>query len=132
MEAHENSAAGIAVRPERVAQASALVLVALVLVGTLVAGPTKQSLLSPFPPFLHADKLGHVMGFAAIGFALVRSRFAGVGPRHIVAFALALGALTEFCQGFIPGRTGKLGDVLIDVAGAFAGVCVAIWRRTDR
>jgi hypothetical protein len=109
-------------RHERVAQACAIVLLALILAGTLVTGHTKQLLLSPFPPYLHADKLGHAIGFFGIGLASLRSRFAGIRPWHIVAFALALGVLTELCQRFIAGRTAKVSDVLIDVAAACAGV----------
>jgi RsiW-degrading membrane proteinase PrsW (M82 family) len=111
-----------ALAPELIAQTCTLALVALVLAGTLMTGSSKQVLLSPFPAYLHLDKLGHIVGFAGIGFAFVRSRFSAVRPWHIVAFAFALGVLTEFCQSFIPGRTAKLADVLIDVAGACAGV----------
>lgn len=62
----------------------------------------------------------------------------GTAPRPAMASAVGLcallAALDEFHQTFVPGRDGKLSDVLIDLSG---GVCFllfwwlasAIWRR---
>jgi hypothetical protein len=110
-------------RSQSGARAGVVVIVALILASALISGSTKHSLLGAFPGFLHVDKVAHALGFASMGFAFIRSRFARVRPWHVLAFALALGALTELFQRFIPGRTSKVSDVLIDVAGA----CVGVW-----
>ncbi|HTH78002.1 MAG TPA: VanZ family protein [Ramlibacter sp.] len=106
-------------------RAGVLVIVLVIVASALLPGPAKRSLLGGFPSYLHVDKLGHLVGFAAMGFALVRSRFSRVGAWQSFALALALAAFTEFCQRFVPGRTSKLGDVLIDLAGAAAGIWLA-------
>ena len=111
--------------PDPLARACVPVIVVLILVGAWISAPTKHMLLSPFPSYLHADKLGHVIGFAALGFTFLRARFARVRGWHIAAFAIALAVITELGQRFIPGRTSKLGDVLIDAAAACAGAFIA-------
>ena len=123
-----------AMRPDPFARAGVVVIVVLIVASALISGTTKHSLLAGFPPFLHADKLGHVLGFAGMGFTFIRSRFARVRPWHVLAFALALGALTELFQRFVPGRTSKVSDIVIDVVAACAGVWLAhaAWSRTTR
>jgi glycopeptide antibiotics resistance protein len=106
-------------------RAWALFFLILILLGTLIAGPAKESVLAPFPSFLHADKLGHVAGFCGLGFWLVRTQIRYLGFPYVLAWACALGSTTELCQLFIPGRTGKITDVLIDMLGAFVGAWLA-------
>lgn len=106
----------------RAARLLTAVLLVLVLIGTLMPGPAKQSLLSHFSPGLHLDKLGHALGFFAMAFFASRSRIPRARPWHLVLFAAGLGSLTELCQNFIPGRTPLVTDVLIDVCGALAGL----------
>ncbi len=49
--------------------------------------------------------------------------------RWLLLAFLSLHALgTEFFQQFVPGRTGKAADVLIDHAGLFLGVALT-WKR---
>jgi VanZ family protein len=109
-----------------------VVILVLIVASASISGTTKHWLLGGFPSYLHADKVAHLLGFAALGFAFVRSRFGGVRPWHVLALAFALGILTEVWQRFIPGRTSKASDVLIDLAGACVGVYVArrAWPRS--
>jgi VanZ family protein len=102
-----------------------VVLVVLIVVSASISGGTKHSLFGGFPSFLHIDKLGHLLGYAGLGFACIRSRWPRVRPWHVLAFAFALGIATELLQCFIPGRTPKLADVLIDTVGACAGIYLA-------
>jgi hypothetical protein len=106
-------------------RACAAAIVIVIVGSALISGSTKHWLLAGFPSYLHVDKLGHALGFAVMAIACVRARLPRVRPWHVVAFALALGAFCELCQRFIPGRTSKLADVLIDVAGACAGLWIA-------
>lgn len=106
----------------RSARFLAALFVGLILVGTLMPGPAKHSLLSHFPPGLHIDKLGHVVGFLVMAYFAVRSRIARARPSHVLWFALCLGAMTELCQNLIPGRTPLVTDVMIDFTGALVGV----------
>lgn len=101
-------------------------MVLLVLAGTLMPGSLKHQLLSPFPAQLHVDKLGHMLGFLAMAFVAARARFRKVSGWQVIALALALAAFTELCQNFIPGRTPRVADVFIDLAGA----CLGVWSST--
>ena len=112
-------------RRTSIMRAGAVAVCVLVVASALISGPTKHWLLGAFPSYLHVDKLGHVLGFMALAFAFLRSRFARWGPWHVLAFSLALGVVSEVCQRFVPGRTSKAGDVLIDLLGACVGVCIA-------
>ncbi|TFZ03071.1 hypothetical protein EZ313_17820 [Ramlibacter henchirensis] len=86
-------------------------------------GP-KNDLLSPFPAYLHLDKVGHFLGFALLGGAL---RLTGrIGPLTAFVIATLLGALTEALQFLAEGRIGRVTDVLIDGAGAALGIAVVM------
>jgi hypothetical protein len=121
----ENMPAVAAMQPHPITRPCAVAIVVLIVASASIPGTTKHLLLGGFPSYLHLDKVGHLLGFGALGFAFIRARFAGVRPWHILAFAFALGCFTEIWQRYIPGRTSKLGDVLIDLAGACVGVYVA-------
>lgn len=125
-ETSDDVQAAAAVQPDPSMRVCAAVIVVLIVAGALVPGSTKHWLLDGFPGAWHVDKLGHALGFAAMGFTCVRSRFPRVRAWHVLAFALALGVFTELAQRFVPGRTSKLTDVLIDLLGACAGVYVAL------
>ncbi|MDI1321017.1 MAG: VanZ family protein, partial [bacterium] len=44
--------------------------------------------------------------------------------------AAVYAATDEFHQSFVPGRTASLGDVLIDITGAFVALAVAAaWQK---
>lgn len=46
--------------------------------------------------------------------------------KHAIAFATLYAASDELHQRFVPGRAGRLGDVMIDSAGAVLGVLIFI------
>lgn len=46
--------------------------------------------------------------------------------KHAIAFAAFYAATDEFHQLFVPGRAGRIGDVLIDSVGAVLGVAFFI------
>ncbi len=46
--------------------------------------------------------------------------------KHAIVFAAFYAASDELHQRFVPGRAGRLGDVLIDSAGAVLGVLIFI------
>jgi VanZ family protein len=62
-------------------------------------------------------------------------RARGLAPRRAVlwaaAIAVAFGALDEFHQTFVTGRSGTATDALLDAAGA-AIVVAWVWTRTRR
>lgn len=62
--------------------------------------------------------------------ALSRSGVKGK-KRYLLAFLLCAlyAGSDEFHQLFVPGRGGQVRDVLIDSAGAAAGLCI-VWGRT--
>ena len=95
-----------------------------------------------------AKILGHMTLFAALGFlSLNMFRFFGSIYRGIDRFVVYLltgipsAALTEFVQLYMPGRSGRLEDVLIDMLGFFLGsiaflilygICMIFVRRRER
>ena len=91
--------------------------------------------LSLHPDFI-AHKLGHITLFGLLGAALCY----GTGGRFTLAVLLALVCATgdEFHQAFVPGRSCRLGDIILDVTAAavvsfvllrlFRGKC----RRAER
>lgn len=75
------------------------------------------------------DKLAHLALFATVAWCAVlalaaRSRYAlGWGG----LLAIVLGALDEWHQLFLPGRSADLSDLLADAFGTLLGVAVAAW-----
>ena len=75
-----------------------------------------------------AKILGHMTLFAALGFLSMNMlRFFGGIYRGVDRFVIYIltgipsAALTEFIQLYMPGRSGRLEDVLIDMLGFFLG-----------
>jgi VanZ family protein len=78
-------------------------------------------------------KCAHLTEYAILAALLFRAfsqRQPRVGRALAISFALAAvyAALDEFHQSYVASRTGSPWDVLIDCAGALAGVLV-YWRR---
>lgn len=79
----------------------------------------------PLPPsdapglFPHADKIAHVLVFAAVGWTGVRARI----PLLPLVLLLAAHAVeSELVQHFLlPGRSGDAADTVADLAGVAAG-----------
>lgn len=74
-----------------------------------------------------SDKAGHGIGYAILGALLLRAiahgRRAGVTWRAVlltILCATAYGVSDELHQGFVPGRTPDVYDVLADGEGAAA------------
>ena len=96
------------------------------------------SIPSPQVPHLFpgADKLVHFALYAVLGFLLARAvlRESASGA-VVIAFALlvgiAAGALDEWHQQFIPGRSMELADWEADAVGSSVGVSIAtvLYRR---
>lgn len=112
-------------------EAVAAAVVALVLSAVVSFAPPPGA--DVFNAALH--DFGHVVVFAAIGFALARAATARAAPPRgrvltpgAIVVGLALGALTEGVQALAGGWFSR-GDVVRDVAGTLAGVAVVLLRR---
>lgn len=78
--------------------------------------------------FGHMDKLVHAAMFAICGYFIVLgwlSRRAQIVPLYLGL--LALGAGTEWLQGYIPGRGADSWDIVADAAGTAAGVAFGLY-----
>lgn len=83
---------------------------------------------------------GHGPVFAGIAIVLLLLQPAPSGtrprawPQYRRAFlaAMAIGALTELAQRWLPGRSASMQDVLHDAAGASLGLCLVWWLERRR
>ena len=81
-------------------------------------------------PFHFADKAAHFWFYGVMGFlcALWR-RESGVSAKRAVLegllFTMAMGAVDEFHQHWIPGRSAELLDWMADAMGGGAGACLS-------
>lgn len=81
--------------------------------------------------FNNADKLIHIVEYAALGFLCVWSlRTTSLRNRRIIIYVAATaaafyGATDEFHQYFVPGREASVVDLFLDAVGAFIGAYVA-------
>ncbi len=69
----------------------------------------------------HIDKIGHFlayMGMAILAFLAFNS---GIARISALVFAIALGAMLEWGQSFIPGRDMSLIDETANTLGVLAG-----------
>ena len=84
-------------------------------------------------------KLAHATEYAALG-VLMTVMFGAYGIRGWRRFGISWACTVlyagtdEFHQLFVPGRSGQLGDVVIDAVGALAGILLcllagAVWLR---
>jgi len=74
-------------------------------------------------------KLSHFCEYAALGFAFaLHLRTRKLNGKWMlflpVLLAAAYAATDEFHQTFVPGRSGRLSDVLLDTSGAVAGTAL--------
>ncbi len=78
----------------------------------------------------YVRKAAHVTEYAVFGVLLVRAlrrERPRLAPRLLWlawALATAYAATDEFHQVFVPGRTPKVTDVMLDSAGAALGICL--------
>lgn len=94
--------------------------------------------LSDSPLKVLTHKVGHLLAYGCLAWLYERA-LAQVLPSspqtRVLSFALAVlyGMTDEFHQTFVPGREGRLTDVLIDGLGAGVTLLVTQWlarRRT--
>lgn len=75
------------------------------------------------------DKVLHFLFFAVLGYLTVLSLRGGGSQRtalRVLVAIAAFGALDEYVQQFIPGRSMELNDWLADLAGASVGLMLAM------
>ncbi len=73
------------------------------------------------------SKLAHVGEYAVLGGLIqwaLGARRAGLAWLMAIVYAVT----DEFHQSFVPGRTPRVTDVLIDAAGAALGIALVWWR----
>ena len=82
------------------------------------------------------DKVLHALLYSALGLALAwgRARSSPPPPHYLLLLAGYLyGALDEWHQSFVPGRTPEFGDWVADVVGVTLGYAAGLllfrWRR---
>ena len=88
----------------------------------------------PAVPLFSADKLGHFVLFAGLGWLWMHALDVPHGRRLALvgACGLAYAGLTEIYQGFLPWeRTPDLMDALANAAGLAAGLLLYHVRRAD-
>jgi len=73
---------------------------------------------------------GHLLAFAALAASLLLALSRGRRPRlaHVViasAVTVLYGASDEWHQSFVPDRTGRLDDLVVDTIGAIVGLALA-------
>jgi VanZ family protein len=75
------------------------------------------------------DKVAHFVMYGVLGFLLARGwlamRWRGAWLLPVL-IALMLGAADELRQRSVPGRSAEVADWIADVAGAAAGVLIAL------
>lgn len=79
---------------------------------------------------LLVQKGGHFAAFMVLTLALSSARTVlALSTMSIITFCLAIAIVTESLQLFVVGRSPRLTDLVIDLAGIAAGfACIAIWR----
>ena len=106
-----------------------------------VSGAFSQQIVSGVGKFLHLNlndeelrriaeaietpvrKAAHMTEYAVLSVLI----YIWIGKwKHAIIFAALYAASDELHQLFVPGRAGRLGDVLIDSAGAAIGVLIFI------
>jgi VanZ family protein len=80
-------------------------------------------------------KLAHLTEYGILGFLFFRAWRAAhsgwrmIWARYAFACCLAVAALDEFHQGFVPSRTSSPRDVAIDCVGVLIALLIIRWRR---
>lgn len=91
---------------------------------------------SGLPSVDEGDKLAHFAMYALLGWLTVRAAWGGDSSWGTVALVIAalavFGAVDEWHQRFIPGRSPERGDWVANVLGATAGSAAAALARRRR
>jgi VanZ family protein len=108
-----------------------LMWAALILVASSIPQPH-------FPEVRGIDKLAHLCMYAVLGFLTTRAASTGSRPWRLflgVILGISLfGALDEWHQQLVPGRSAEVNDWLADTIGAGFGsvMAVAVFLRRER
>lgn len=86
------------------------------------------------PPFAGADKLTHAFMYAVASFTWRRAILAtrDLATWSVVAGVSVIGALDEWHQRIVPGRSADLFDWVADVVGVWLGVALWHWLKVRR
>jgi VanZ family protein len=77
----------------------------------------------PAPEFPGADKMGHFVIYAVLGWLLARAAvLTGISLWWAVAFGVLYGATDEIHQAYVPGRSSEFLDWVADSAGVATAV----------
>lgn len=111
---------------------------ALVLMAGIFAMSSQSTVpqASGISPALTAA-LGHLVVYAVLAvliFRAVEIDVRNVTRCAVIAWGISTlyGITDEFHQSFVPGRYATVGDVLLDSAGAAAGLCLLLGYRSYR
>ncbi|MGE5467693.1 MAG: VanZ family protein [Ignavibacteria bacterium] len=74
------------------------------------------------------DKLAHFVAYGTIA-ALLAVGFTQRQPLRLILLVSLVGALDEWHQVYLPGRSASVGDFLTDVAAAVVAVTLIDWLR---
>ena len=126
---------GVKTRVKKPLVCATAVYAALLVIGSLFpsgTGPLKgwdASLTPDVQDALHLPAYGVLVILATAAWR-TRSR-TGAAPGVAIALGcMGFGALMELAQSVIPGRTGSLGDGLVNALGvALGGLLMVVWRR---
>ncbi len=125
--------AGILMPHELRQQLEAYSLRAMSAVGLSMAPTATLSGESPWalwPEHWDLSKIAHLLGFALLGVLVSLDRTLGVGKR--VAALLLLALTSEILQFFVPLRTTRLSDLVVDALGIAIGMglaCLVLWSK---
>ncbi len=87
--------------------------------------------LARYDTFYGQDKIEHVIAFGVLGFLLFRGFYPSICKKGSLVVLLvtliiaAYGALDEFHQMFVPGRTASLADLAADITGGLLASSIA-------
>jgi len=80
----------------------------------------------------HADKLKHLLAFAALGSAAtLAGRHSAPRLQRVMLALLAYGLFIEVVQSYLPSRHGDWQDLLADAVGVGVGVTLVAALRKD-
>lgn len=112
----------------------AILLMACIFRSSAVPGDGMGWLVSPFDKFMHAGTYAVLGAGFCLWFRNARWESRPVAYAALcVLFCVLFGALDEFHQSFVPGRSAGFDDVIADFAGGVIGTAafalVKPWRR---
>ena len=101
-----------------------------------------NSILEAYLPFMDSDiffiiirKMAHITEYLILGVLVLNSINEFKVDKQIIISILIcfiLASFDEFHQLFIPGRTGCLFDVFIDISGANLGILILYFIKTHK